>query len=528
MKRLFTLFAMLLMASISLTAQEILTPKAPDTPRINGAKVYGNYPGSDFLYRIPATGVRPMTFEAVGLPKGLKLDKETGIISGVVKKAGEYNVVLKATNSLGTCERNFRIVIGDKLALTPPLGWNSWNCFERKVTQEQVKAMADAMVSSGLADYGWSYVNIDDSWQGLRDEKTKVLMPNHKFPDMKELTDYIHSLGLKAGIYSGPWIQSYGGYLGEGCDNPDGKYWWIEKGMHHPDYRFTDPEKKRRHIENWYHVKYSFAEIDAQQWADWGFDYLKYDWNVIDWYHLEKMYKALKDTGRSMIYSISNTAPYGIAPKLAEMAHCWRTTRDIEDTWESMSTIGFGGQDGWAPYKKPGNWPDADMLVVGKVGWGKKLHDTQLTPDEQYTHISLWALLASPLLIGCDLTQLDDFTLGLLTNSEVIDINQDSFGYQASRFLSTEEEVIYVKPLDDNSIAVGLFNLGTQSRKIGFRPIDLGMIEPQTVRDVWRQKDLGEVTFKETYEVEVAPHGVVLLRLYPGITQDQPMGYTRR
>ena len=146
MKRLFTLFAMLLMASISLTAQEILTPKAPDTPRINGAKVYGNYPGSDFLYRIPATGVRPMTFEAVGLPKGLKLDKETGIISGVVKKAGEYNVVLKATNSLGICERNFRIVIGDKLALTPPLGWNSWNCFERKVTQEQVKAMADAMV----------------------------------------------------------------------------------------------------------------------------------------------------------------------------------------------------------------------------------------------------------------------------------------------------------------------------------------------------------------------------------------------
>ena len=187
-----------------------------------------------------------------------------------------------------------------------------------------------------------------------------------------------------------------------------------------------------------------------------------------------------------------------------------------------------GLQDGWAPYKKPGNWPDADMLVVGKVGWGKKLHDTQLTPDEQYTHISLWALLASPLLIGCDLTQLDDFTLGLLTNSEVIDINQDSFGYQASRFLSTEEEVIYVKPLDDNSIAVGLFNLGIQSRKIGFRPIDLGMIEPQTVRDVWRQKDLGEVTFKETYEVEVAPHGVVLLRLYPGITQDQPMGYTRR
>ena len=150
------LISLLLMFCFVLGAQEILTPKAPDTPRINGAKVYGNYPGSDFLYRIPATGLRPMTFEAEGLPKGLVLDEQTGIITGKVKKEGEYHVKLTAKNSLGSYERDFKIVIGDKLALTPPLGWNSWNCFERKVTQEQVKAMADALVSSGLADYGWS------------------------------------------------------------------------------------------------------------------------------------------------------------------------------------------------------------------------------------------------------------------------------------------------------------------------------------------------------------------------------------
>ena len=520
--------SLLLMFCFVLGAQEILTPKAPDTPRINGAKVYGNYPGSDFLYRIPATGLRPMTFEAEGLPKGLVLDEQTGIITGKVKKEGEYHVKLTAKNSLGSYERDFKIVIGDKLALTPPLGWNSWNCFERKVTQEQVKAMADALVSSGLADYGWSYINIDDSWQGLRDPETKVLGTNYKFPDMKALVDHIHSLGLKAGIYSGPWIQTYGGYLGEGCDNPDGIYWWIEKGWHRECTRFRDPNKKMRHIENWKHGKYSFAEIDARQWAEWGFDYLKYDWNVVDWYHLEKMYAALKATGRLIVYSISNTAPYGVAPKLVEMAHCWRTTVDIVDTWESVSSIGFGGQDGWAAYRRPGNWPDADMLVVGKVGWEKDLRDTRLTPDEQYTHISLWALMASPLLIGCDLTKMDDFTLGLLTNSEVLDINQDSYGYQASRHISTDEEVVYVKPLDDNSIAVGVFNLTTEPRKIGFRPIDLGIIDEQIVRDVWRQKDLGTVTFKEHYEVEVAPHGVVLLRLYPGITKTQPLGYTRR
>lgn len=182
----------------------ILTPKAPDTPRINGPKVTAARPGADFLYRIPATGIRPMTFAVEGLPKGLKLDQTTGIITGKVKKAGTYKVTLKATNSLGTNEKELRIVIGDRATMTPPLGWNSWNCWGNLVSQELVESSAKAMVESGLADYGWSYINIDDGWQGVRGGKYNAIQPNSKFPDMKALGDYIHSLGLKFGIYSTP------------------------------------------------------------------------------------------------------------------------------------------------------------------------------------------------------------------------------------------------------------------------------------------------------------------------------------
>ena len=186
----------------------ILTPKPADTPRINGARVFGVRPGSEFLYTIAATGIRPMTFSAEGLPKGLKLDPKTGRITGRVTAPGEYTVYLKATNALGSSERSLKIVVGNEIALTPPMGWNSWNCWARDVTQEQVLSSARAMVESGLADHGWSYINIDDGWQGKRGGKDNAIQPNAKFPDMKGLTRAIHDMGLRVGIYprrgSGP------------------------------------------------------------------------------------------------------------------------------------------------------------------------------------------------------------------------------------------------------------------------------------------------------------------------------------
>ena len=534
MKMFMTIVLAVLCSAANVVAQEIvipdysahiLTPKAPDTPRINGPKVTGATPGADFLYRIPATGVRPMTFSAEGLPKGLKLDESTGVITGKVKKAGTYKVILKAENSLGSNEKELRIVIGDRVALTPPLGWNSWNCWGNSVSQELVESSAKAMVESGLADYGWSYINIDDGWQGVRGGEYKAIMPNSKFPDMKALGDYIHSLGLKFGIYSTPWVSTYASHIGSSCDNPEGTYWWVEQGL--VDEYFKLDRKKLDKEKIRYYGEYSFAKNDVRQWAEWGVDYLKYDWNLNDVWWLKDMREAIDASGRDIVYSISNKARVTIGPWLKQYADCWRTSTDIRDNWDSISDIGFDTQDRWAGFKEPGRWPDADMLVLGKVGWGRKMRWTQLTPDEQYTHISLWAILASPMLIGCDMSMLDEFTLSLLCNHEVLDINQDPLGIQGVKQTVKDDYYVYIKPLEDGSLAVGLFNISDKPQKIGFIPHKLGLFGVQTVRDVWRQKDIAKVAQKEYWETEVAPHGAVLLRLSPGTTGEKLVGSFR-
>ena len=495
----------------------ILTPKAPDTPRINGARIFGVRPGSEFLYTIPATGVRPMTFAAEGLPKGLKLDAATGRITGQVKKRGEYNVTLVASNSLGEARRGFRIVVGDRIALTPPMGWNSWNCWGNAVSQEKVISSARAMVEKGLINHGWQYINIDDGWQGLRGGKHQGVMTNSKFPDMKGLADEIHGMGLKIGIYSGPWVGTYAGHIGSYCDRPDGQYDWVEQYANE-HYRYVDTTKKTKHGINYHHGKYSFVKNDVQQWMDWGMDYLKYDWNPNDYYHVKEMHDALRSHRRDVVFSLSNSAPWGDASLWEQMANCWRTTGDIRDTWESMSRLGFG-QGKWAAYTGTGHWPDPDMLVVGMVGWGPRLHYTRLTADEQYTHISLWALLSAPLLIGCDMAQLDDFTLNLLTNDEVIDVNQDPLGKPATALLEQGDVVVYAKPLEGGAMAVGLFNRGQAAVKASVTWKQLGLRGEQKVRDLWRQLDVA--VSSEGFSSDVAPHGVRLVKVYPGNSRQQ-------
>ena len=498
-------------------SQYILTPKPAQTPRINSARVFGVRPGSEFLYTIAATGVRPMTFSAEGLPKGLKLDAKTGQITGKVAAPGEYEVKLKAVNALGSYDRMLRIVVGDRIALTPPMGWNSWNCWGNSVSQEKVLSSARAMVEKGLADHGWSYINIDDGWQADRG-KNKAIRTNEKFPDMKKLSEEIHGMGLKLGIYSSPWIGTYAGHIGSYAEEADGTYDWIKEGKHNENYRYfvTDSNKDRR--EHYHHGPHSFVEPDVKQWGEWGIDYLKYDWNPNDYYHVKEMHDALRTLDRDIVYSLSNSAPYGDAPQWMQYAECWRTTGDIRDTWESMSGIGFA-QDRWLPFNRPGHWADPDMLVVGMVGWGPKLRYTRLSADEQYTHISLWSLLAAPMLIGCDMAQLDDFTVSLLTNDEVNEVNQDPLGLQAVPIWQQGDQIIYVKHLEDGSMAVGLFNRGWQAEKMNFTLRMLGLRGKQTVRDLWRQKDIAECTDK--FETTVAPHGVVLVKVYPGNSRSQ-------
>jgi alpha-galactosidase len=237
---------------------------------------------------------------------------------------------------------------------------------------------------------------------------------------------------------------------------------------------------------------------------------LKYDWYPNSLPQVQEMARALRSSGRDIIFSLSNSAPFNHAKDWARLANSWRTTGDIRDTWPNMAGIGFA-QDKWAPFAGPGHWNDPDMLVVGHVGWGPQLHPSRLTPDEQYTHISLWCLLSAPLLLGCDLEHLDKFTLGLLTNDEVLEIDQDPLGKQATRVASHGEVDVYLKPLEDGSKAIGLFNRGSTTTTGLADWSDLGLTGKQRVRDLWRQKDLG--TFDEKFETEVPPHGVVLIKV---------------
>lgn len=462
----------------------ILTPQSPPEPRINGASVIGVRPGNDFLFYIPVTGVRPVTYKAQGLPDGLSLDPSKGIISGRTAKRGEYHVVLEASNSKGMATKEIRIIVGDKIALTPPMGWNSWNCWGLSVDDEKVRAAADQFVNTGLIDHGWTYINMDDGWEAPQRARNGEIVPNEKFPDMKELTSYVHSKGLKVGIYSSPGPLTCGGFLGS----------------------------------------YQHEMQDAKSYARWGIDYLKYDWcsygriakdNSLE--ELKKPYllmrKCLDKAGRDIVFSLCQ---YGMG-EVWKWGHevggdCWRTTGDIEDTWESMSNIGFS-QDVCAPYTRPGYWNDPDMLVVGWVGWGPSLHPTRLTPSEQYTHITLWCLLSSPLLIGCDLTKLDAFTLNLLTNDEVLAVNQDPAAKPAQRILKTETGQIWIKPLEDGSIAAGLFNTSEKDQNMTLAFKDLHLSGKHKIRNLWRQKDEG--SFADAFECKVPPHGAEMIRIFP-------------
>ncbi len=481
-----------------------LTPPAPDAPRVTGARIFGVRPASPFLYSIPATGREPLTYAADHLPAGLTLDPATGQISGSLAQPGVYRVVLRARNDLGSSEIPFRIVVGEDIALTPPMGWNSWNCWAGAVDQDKVLRSARAMVASGLNRHGWVYINIDDTWQGARQGPDHALLANDKFPDMKALCDGIHALGLKAGIYSTPWTTSYAGYAGGSSDDPSGA--WTKPNI--------SREEKRRIINKkimpWAIGKYHFMRADARQWAAWGFDYLKYDWNPIEPDDVQEMETALRASGRDLVFSLSNSAPFEHVRDYVWLANCWRTSGDIRDNWASLSKNGFR-EERWAPFARPGRWNDPDMLVVGYVGWGPKLHRANLTADEQYTHISLWCLLSAPLLIGCDLERLDAFTLGLLSNDEVLAVDQDELGLQARRVAAHADVEAYAKPLADGSWAVGLFNRGETPAPARFSWSELGLAGGQTARDLWRQKDLG--TFPDHFETEIAPHGAFLMRV---------------
>ncbi len=488
--------------------RSILTPPSPRTPRINSPRVFGARPGNPFLYTIAATGLRPMKFAAADLPRGLSLDAGTGMISGKVAERGTYRVKLTATNEAGTASQALTIRIGDTIALTPPMGWNGWNSWEQLIDREKVIASAEAMVSTGLVNHGWSYINIDDAWQGVRGGPLDALQPNGKFPEFAATIARIHALGLKAGLYSTPYIQSYGGYVGGSSNFPHGGE--TREGMQRrAEFRVIGPHR--------------FETNDARQMAEWGIDFLKYDWRI-DGTSAERMSAALRQSGRDIVFSLSNNAPSEKAADWARVAHLYRTGPDIKDSWTSLFLTTFS-LDPWATTTGPGHWADPDMMILGNVRIGPKMHPTRLTPDEQYSHMSMFCLLSAPLLIGCPIEQLDAFTLSLLSNDEVIALDQDPLGRPARLVADRQGVQIWVKPLEDGSYAVGLFNTDDygktpqsyfrwddeRPKKFDFQFSDAGLAGRWVARNLWTQEDLGN--FSESLTTSIRHHGVVLLRL---------------
>jgi alpha-galactosidase len=353
------------------------------------------------------------------------------------------------------------------LAPVPPMGWNSWNHFASRIDDQIVRQQADAMVSSGMKAAGYQYIVIDDTWAGQRDAQG-FIHPNDKFPDMKALADYVHSKGLKLGIYSSPAAKTCAGYEGS-----------------------------RGH-----------EDQDAQTYANWGIDYLKYDWcqsgGTVEQMKAAytKMHDALLKTGRPIVFSLCQYGWHKVWEWGASVGvNLWRTTGDIRDNYFAMAAIGFD-QNGLEKFAGPGHWNDPDMLEVGNGG---------MSEDEYRTHMSLWAILAAPLMAGNDLTQMTPYTVQLLTNPAVIAVDQDPLGAQGYRVAQEGPFEVWMKPMADGSKVVGLFNRQYTTEQMTVSFSQIGLSGQATVRDLWLHKNLG--TFSNSYSAYVPRHGVVFVRI---------------
>jgi alpha-galactosidase len=514
----------------------IRTPAESAAPRINGPRVFGVRPGKPVLQRVPITGDRPLTIRVDGLPEGLRYDDDTRTIQGrAPTTAATISLRVSVCNGAGEASATLEMKVGETLALTPPMGWNNYNAFRLRISDELIRAQADAMVSGGLADHGYVYLNIDDGWQGTRDANG-VMRGNARFPDMKALGDYVHSRGLRYGIYSSPGPKTCGQFEGS----------------------------------------FGHEALDAQTYAAWGVDYVKYDWcsyesvaareageqyaallpnsadriraiiaeripliedrtrprpgpqaerikrltdeldaliapipkenrDAIQHELFVRPYKvfgeALRKVDRDIVYSLCQ---YGMgnpgewAPSVG--GNLWRTTRDITPRWTAIRSI-IDRQTGLDRFAGPGRWNDPDMLEIG---------NGELTPDEMHLQMTAWCMLAAPLLIGTDLTKLDALTLSILTNDEVIAVNQDALGRQAVIAKKDGELHTWTKPLADGTTAVAVFNRSDVEANITVKLADIGLAGECNVRDLWRQRDVGKV---DAISVRVGPHGAEMFKV---------------
>jgi alpha-galactosidase len=468
-------------------------PVAEGLPELHTPAVYGASPLKPFLYRIPVTGKPPIRCACEGsLPEGLVLDESTGIISGSAAAAGEYPVRIKASNALGEDTQSIMLrIAADGVCRTPLLGWTSWNACRGEVSQEDIRNAARLLVSTGLADYGYQYVNIDSGWQGAYGGPHNAIQTNGRFPDLKALAEELHGLGLKLGIYSTPMQKAWGGTNLPGC---------------------TLGQLDKSSVDVYFGIGLDHRESNnVRQWTDWGIDYLKYDWAPCDIPNATLMKDCLLQSPRDFAFCV--TVQAGKENVAYWKTHCssWRDNVDSTDTWENVK--GRFSTDAWAEYCNPGHFFDLDMLETGFFD----NHACRLTEDEQLIAFSIRALFPSPIQISCDLAKLTAFDLSLLCNPEILAVNQDSLGSgvvcireQQARTRQNQEYLrtkIYARLLADGDWAVGLFNIGET-----VADLSLNLATGAAVRDLWAREDL-PMADQNCLTLTLAPHSVRVVRI---------------
>jgi alpha-galactosidase len=492
---------------------------AQQKPQINSPDFFGVRTGKHFFYTIPVSGSRPIEIDAKNLPEGVNYDKKKGMISGSIANKNKYRIEISATNKSGNTKKYFTIVAGDQLALTPPMGWSSWYSYGRKAKESDILKTAHLMKKYGLDQYGWSILEIDDPWTNQPDDKDPVweqlnhkvnkdvyqyhegpnnlpdrkgavrdgngmLLPNQHYKSIEQTVKQIHDLGFKAGIYSSPGPLTCGGVAGS----------------------------------------YGHELQDARYFAKVGFDYLKYDWCSYGVFakdnseeELMKPYtlmgNALKEQPRDIIFSLCQ---YGMGDVwkwgYKTGGQLWRTGDDVRDNWASVNTA-FKKLADKSGYVQPGRWNDPDILQVGAVGAeSREGNSNHLSKEEQRTVMSMWCLLSAPLFIGANMEHIDQFTLGLLTNNEVIAIDQDALGKAANLKLTLDNKTeVWTKELYDGQMAVGLLNPTDTEQNFDFEFSSIGTSLVYQVRNLWEKKNLSRQL--KSLPCKIPSHGILLITL---------------
>jgi len=509
-------------------------------PRYNGGPVVGIRPKTPLIYALSVSGERPMSFAAKNLPAGLALDAQSGIITGSLAKPGEYSFSAIAKNSAGKTSAKIMVVCGDTLALTPPMGWNSYDSFGDSVTEAQTLANAE-WFQKNLQPFGWDTVVVDFRWydsladghrvqnpEGVTiDGFGRCIPPTNRFPSaadgagFKNLADKIHAMGLKFGIHIMRGIPRKA--VEQNLPIAASKFTATQATLPEGDTNRTCVWNRDMFgVDETTEAGRAWYESIARQYAGWGVDYIKCD-DIADMFRgkiygadeIAALSTALKNYDRSVMLSLSpGPTPVAQAAHLEQFANLWRVSNDFWDNWKSLDH-NFTLFAQWYGHGGPGHWPDGDMIPFGRICQQNcdvhPDHWTRFTRDEQLTLMSLWALAPSPLMLGMNLPDNDDWTTAILTNPEVLAVDQDALGLQAQRTVITPSvSEVWSKKLADGSLAAGFFNRTAKPVAIDFDWHGLGFNHAPKVRDLWLRADLGK---QPKFITELPPHGSVLLRV---------------